>query len=160
MSSTTEEFAAERAMLGSRDREQLHEIASAMGVRGATRLRKADLVEAILAAATSGNGIPEPSAEKPKKRATRKKDAGNGDAAGEAGTAVAEDVPAPAPAPAPEPPAQPAPPPFSFGPGDRSKEEVVADATTGGDEAPAAARASDAGEAPAASAEGSARATA
>jgi transcription termination factor Rho len=51
----------------------LHEIASAMGVRGATRLRKADLIEAILDKATSGASVPEPTGEKPKKRATRKK---------------------------------------------------------------------------------------
>ncbi|HET9769507.1 MAG TPA: transcription termination factor Rho, partial [Acidimicrobiia bacterium] len=70
---TTGEFAAERAQLGLRDRDELHEIASAMGVRGATRLRKADLIEAILDKATSGASVPEPSGEKPKKRATRKK---------------------------------------------------------------------------------------
>ncbi|MGH8990004.1 MAG: Rho termination factor N-terminal domain-containing protein, partial [Acidimicrobiia bacterium] len=127
------EFAAERAMLGSRDREQLHEIASAMGVRGATRLRKADLVEAILAAATSGNGIPEPSGEKPKKRATRKKDAGNGDgdagdgASTRSGAAEAPAAEVPAAAPAPEAQAPAAPPRFSFGPEDRSKAEAVAE---------------------------------
>ena len=70
---TTGEFAAERAQLGLRDRDELHEIASAMGVRGATRLRKADLIEAILDKATSGTSVPEPTGEKPKKRATRKK---------------------------------------------------------------------------------------
>jgi transcription termination factor Rho len=70
---TTGEFAAERAQLGARDRDELHEIASAMGVRGATRLRKADLIEAILDKATNGASVPEPSGEKPKKRATRKK---------------------------------------------------------------------------------------
>src|ERR687892_1666414 len=70
---TTGEFAAERAQLGSRDRDELHEIASAMGVRGATRLRKADLIEAILDKATSGTSVPEPTGEKPKKRATKKK---------------------------------------------------------------------------------------
>src|SRR5256885_10572367 len=82
---TTGEFAAERAQLGSRDRDELHEIASAMGVRGATRLRKADLIEAILDKATSGTSVPEPTGEKPKKRATRKKAAdteGAGPAAG------------------------------------------------------------------------------
>ena len=77
---TTGEFAAERAQLGSRDRDELHEIASAMGVRGATRLRKADLIEAILDKATSGASVPEPTGAKPKKRATRKKAA---DAGGE-----------------------------------------------------------------------------
>ncbi|MDQ3945140.1 MAG: Rho termination factor N-terminal domain-containing protein, partial [Actinomycetota bacterium] len=101
-------FSAERAMLGSRDREQLHEIASAMGVRGATRLRKADLVEAILAAATSGNGIPEPTADRPKKRTTRRKaEPDNGDtAAAERGSAEAaerDDPPAGASASAPSP---------------------------------------------------------
>ncbi|HEV3363070.1 MAG TPA: Rho termination factor N-terminal domain-containing protein, partial [Acidimicrobiia bacterium] len=89
---TTGEFAAERAQLGSRDRDELHEIASAMGVRGATRLRKADLIEAILDKATSGASVPEPTGEKPKKRATRKKaaeaetaapaDSGEGDEGG------------------------------------------------------------------------------
>ena len=38
-------------MLTSKDREQLHTIASAMGVKAATRMRKADLIDAILAAA-------------------------------------------------------------------------------------------------------------
>ncbi|HYT40276.1 MAG TPA: transcription termination factor Rho [Acidimicrobiia bacterium] len=70
---TTGEFAAERAQLGTRDRDELHEIASAMGVRGATRLRKADLIEAILDKATSGASVPEPTGEKPKKRAARRK---------------------------------------------------------------------------------------
>jgi transcription termination factor Rho len=83
---TTGEFAAERAQLGLRDRDELHEIASAMGVRGATRLRKADLIEAILDKATSGASVPEPSGEKPKKRATRRKAAdAEAPAASEAG---------------------------------------------------------------------------
>jgi transcription termination factor Rho len=83
---TTGEFAAERAQLGSRDRDELHEIASAMGVRGATRLRKADLIEAILDKATSGASVPEPTGEKPKKRATRKKAADTEAAAPAAGS--------------------------------------------------------------------------
>ena len=70
---TTGEFAAERAQLSLRDRDELHEIASAMGVRGATRLRKADLIEAILDKATSGASVPEPTGEKPKKRTSRRK---------------------------------------------------------------------------------------
>ncbi|MGH9050969.1 MAG: transcription termination factor Rho, partial [Acidimicrobiia bacterium] len=45
----------ERSVLDSKDREQLHAIAGAMGVRAATRMKKADLIEAILAAA-NGNG--------------------------------------------------------------------------------------------------------
>ena len=45
----------ERSMLDGKDREQLHAIAGAMGIKGVTRLKKADLVDAILGAAT-GNG--------------------------------------------------------------------------------------------------------
>ena len=41
----------ERSMLTSKDREELHTIAGAMGVKAATRMRKADLIDAILAAA-------------------------------------------------------------------------------------------------------------
>ncbi len=44
----------ERSMLDGKDRDELHQIAGAMGLRGVTRLRKAELVDAILAAATSG----------------------------------------------------------------------------------------------------------
>src|SRR4051812_40637685 len=96
---TTGEFAAERAQLGTRDRDELHEIASAMGVRGATRLRKADLIEAILDKATGGTSVPEPTGDKPKKRATRKKTADPAEAA----EAPEPTGPAPAPAPAPAP---------------------------------------------------------
>ena len=46
----------ERSMLDGKDREQLHAIAGAMGIKGVTRLKKADLVDAILGAATGGNG--------------------------------------------------------------------------------------------------------
>ena len=45
----------ERSVLDGKDREQLHAIAGAMGVRAATRMKKADLIEAILDAA-NGNG--------------------------------------------------------------------------------------------------------
>ena len=38
----------ERSMLTSKDREELHTIASAVGVKAATRMRKADLIDAIL----------------------------------------------------------------------------------------------------------------
>ncbi len=64
----------ERSMLDGKDREELHAIAGAMGVRGVTRMRKADLVEAILAAAGAngtGNGA-EPAAAKPKRVRSRK----------------------------------------------------------------------------------------
>src|SRR5256714_2376366 len=111
---TTGEIAAERAQLGSRDRDELHEIASAMGVRGATRLRKADLIEAILDKATSGASVPEPTGEKPKKRAARKKAGDPAESA--ASTEAAPEAPAPAAAgangrpeaPAREPEAPPA----------------------------------------------------
>ncbi|MGZ4688373.1 MAG: Rho termination factor N-terminal domain-containing protein, partial [Acidimicrobiia bacterium] len=46
----------ERSMLDGKDREELHAIAGAMGVKGITRLRKADLVDAILAAAAGRAG--------------------------------------------------------------------------------------------------------
>ncbi len=46
----------DRSMLDGKDREELHAIASAIGVKGVTRLKKADLVDAILHA--SGNGAP------------------------------------------------------------------------------------------------------
>jgi transcription termination factor Rho len=51
----------DRSTLDTKDREQLHAIAGAMGVKAPTRMRKAELIEAILAAATgdagsSGNG--------------------------------------------------------------------------------------------------------
>ena len=45
----------ERSMLDGKDREELHAIASAIGVKGVTRLKKADLVDAILTA--SGNDM-------------------------------------------------------------------------------------------------------
>ncbi|MGH9048238.1 MAG: transcription termination factor Rho [Acidimicrobiia bacterium] len=45
----------ERSVLDGKDREQLHAIAGAMGLRAATRMKKADLIEAILDAA-NGNG--------------------------------------------------------------------------------------------------------
>jgi transcription termination factor Rho len=89
---TTGEFAAERAQLGLRDRDELHEIASAMGVRGATRLRKADLIEAILDKATGGASLPEPTGEKPKKRATRKKAADPAEAGGGGDEAAGADT--------------------------------------------------------------------
>jgi transcription termination factor Rho len=52
----------ERSVLAGKDREELHTIAGAMGVKAATRMRKADLIEAILAAADGApdNGESEP----------------------------------------------------------------------------------------------------
>jgi transcription termination factor Rho len=57
----------ERSMLDGKDREELHAIAGAMGVKGVTRLRKADLVDAILDAAGgegAANGAKSPRAAK------------------------------------------------------------------------------------------------
>ncbi len=48
----------ERSVLAGKDREELHTIAGAIGVKAATRMRKADLIEAILAAANGGNDAP------------------------------------------------------------------------------------------------------
>jgi transcription termination factor Rho len=59
----------ERSVLAGKDREELHTIAGAMGVKAATRMRKADLIEAILAAAdgsadVNGEGVPAPKARR------------------------------------------------------------------------------------------------
>ncbi|HEX6311156.1 MAG TPA: transcription termination factor Rho [Acidimicrobiia bacterium] len=54
----------ERSMLDSKDREQLHAIAGAMGVRAATRMKKADLIDAILDAANGNGGEAAASADK------------------------------------------------------------------------------------------------
>src|SRR5688500_17044095 len=103
-----EGVSAERAMLSTRDRDELHQIASAMGVKGATRLRKADLIEAILEKVSGGGeNIPEPTGER-KKRTTKKKAADNGEApaaAGDAPAAEAAPVEAAAAEPEPAPPA-------------------------------------------------------
>src|SRR5918994_256855 len=48
----------ERSVLDGKDREQLHAIAGAMGVRAATRMKKADLIDAILDAADGNGGEP------------------------------------------------------------------------------------------------------
>jgi transcription termination factor Rho len=60
----------DRSQLDGKDREQLSEIASALGVKSISRMRKADLVDAIVNAATGDNGAAEEA--KPKKvRSTR-----------------------------------------------------------------------------------------
>jgi transcription termination factor Rho len=46
----------DRSVLDSKDREELHAIAGAMGVRAATRMKKADLIDAILGAADNAGG--------------------------------------------------------------------------------------------------------
>jgi transcription termination factor Rho len=61
----------DRSVLAGKDRDELHTIAGAIGVKAATRMRKADLIEAILHAANGGEG-PAPSAEPaPAKSATK-----------------------------------------------------------------------------------------
>ena len=55
----------DRSQLDGKDREQLSEIAGALGVKAISRMRKADLVDAIIAAAQSGNGAP--AAAKPRR---------------------------------------------------------------------------------------------
>src|SRR5437762_13583994 len=55
----------ERSMLDGKDREQLHTIAGAVGVKGATRMRKADLIEAILATANDQPGNDQPGSDQP-----------------------------------------------------------------------------------------------
>src|SRR5262245_36955442 len=50
----------ERSMLAGKDRDELHTIASAVGVKSATRMRKADLVEAILVAANGDTAAASP----------------------------------------------------------------------------------------------------
>ena len=46
----------DRSQLDGKDREQLSEIASALGVKAISRMRKADLVDAIVTAAAGSNG--------------------------------------------------------------------------------------------------------
>ena len=53
----------DRSVLAGKDRDELHTIAGAIGVKAATRMRKADLIDAILAAANGGEAAP--SAESP-----------------------------------------------------------------------------------------------
>jgi transcription termination factor Rho len=45
----------DRSVLAGKDRDELHTIAGAIGVKAATRMRKADLIDAILDAANGGN---------------------------------------------------------------------------------------------------------
>ena len=44
----------DRSVLDTKDREELHQIAGAMGVNAATRMKKADLIDAILGATDGG----------------------------------------------------------------------------------------------------------
>jgi transcription termination factor Rho len=61
----------DRSVLAGKDRDELHTIAGAIGVKAATRMRKADLIDAILAAANGGDAP----AEKASDTASAKADA-------------------------------------------------------------------------------------
>jgi transcription termination factor Rho len=61
----------DRSVLDSKDREELHAIAGAMGVRAATRMKKADLIDAILGAGNNESGDAG-SDEKPKRVRSRR----------------------------------------------------------------------------------------
>jgi transcription termination factor Rho len=67
----------DRSQLDGKDREQLSEIASALGVKSISRMRKADLVDAIVQAATGSNGGS--ATEAPKAKKIRSSRAGGGD---------------------------------------------------------------------------------
>jgi transcription termination factor Rho len=51
----TPEQQIDRSVLAGKDRDELHTIAGAIGVKAATRMRKADLIEAIVQAANPGS---------------------------------------------------------------------------------------------------------
>ena len=55
----------DRSVLAGKDRDELHTIAGAIGVKAATRMRKADLIDAILAAANGGEPAAEAAPEAP-----------------------------------------------------------------------------------------------
>src|SRR6188472_3087545 len=53
----------DRSVLAGKDRDELHTIAGAIGVKAATRMRKADLIDAILQAANGGESAASEAAE-------------------------------------------------------------------------------------------------
>ena len=61
----------DRSVLAGKDREELHTIAGAIGVKAATRMRKADLIEAILNAANGGDAVDNGAGEAPRPRRVR-----------------------------------------------------------------------------------------
>src|SRR3989442_6204549 len=99
----------DRSVLDSKDREELHAIAGAMGVRAATRMKKADLIDAILGAGNNESGDAG-SDEKPKRVRSRRASEADDPiaelaaeeeaiaAAGASGDTTAEPVPASRPA--------------------------------------------------------------
>ena len=71
----------DRSQLDGKDREQLSEIASALGVKSISRMRKADLVDAIVQAATGSNGSGSEKADAPKAKKIRSSRGGGDDLA-------------------------------------------------------------------------------
>ena len=61
----------DRSQLDGKDREQLSEIATALGVKSISRMRKADLVDAIVKATKSSNGAASDAPKTRKVRSTR-----------------------------------------------------------------------------------------
>jgi transcription termination factor Rho len=70
----------DRSVLDTKDREELHAIAGAMGVRAATRMKKADLIDAILGAADSESGNSGADGSKDKAKRVRSRRASEADA--------------------------------------------------------------------------------
>ena len=89
----------DRSVLAGKDRDELHTIASAIGVKAATRMRKADLVEAIMGVVEGGNGNGEQSEtagkgpEKAPRASSRAAKADNGSTTGPTVTAAPARVP-------------------------------------------------------------------
>jgi transcription termination factor Rho len=71
----------DRSQLDGKDREQLSEIAGALGVKSISRMRKADLVDAIVQAATGPNGSGSDKAGAPKAKKIRSSRGGGDDLA-------------------------------------------------------------------------------
>jgi transcription termination factor Rho len=69
----------DRSQLDGKDREQLSEIASALGVKSISRMRKADLVDAIVSATAGANGRSATKAEAPARRKVRSTASGGDD---------------------------------------------------------------------------------
>jgi transcription termination factor Rho len=67
----TPEQQIDRSVLAGKDREELHTIAGAIGVKAATRMRKADLIDAILNAANGGDAGATEEDSKPAPRRVR-----------------------------------------------------------------------------------------
>jgi len=98
--STTE---LDRSMLEGKDREELHAIAGAVGVKAPTRMRKADLVNAILEATVgTAGGDAAPAPAKPRTRTVRSARASEAGAETIEALAAEEDAIAATGAPEPE----------------------------------------------------------